>query len=246
MAMVYGYGRASTNKQSLTQEAQRLKVSKHITANLSEHAYAGWLYDNAVSGSRPLFDRPQGRRLWDLLEPGDHVVWAKLDRAFRSVVDGAKALHTLHAKGVFVHSLDLGLNTGTPTGRFISTVILAFAELERECIGERTREGMAALRRAGRPYGRFAPIGWKKVGRGRTACLKPDATERSQVQEIVRLRLEHGLSLEQVVQAMRHTPRPNGHYWNRNSVARAERALRAGFPKHTPNPAALPGSLSTR
>jgi hypothetical protein len=57
--------------------------------------------------------------------------------------------------------------------------------------------------------------------------------ERAQPEEIIRLRHQEGLTLEQVVHAMKRMPRPNGHYWNRNSVSRAERAFRAGFPKFT-------------
>ena len=83
------------------------------------------------------------------------------------------------------------------------------------------------------PVARFAPIGWKKLGTGRTAYLKPDAVERAQPEEIARLRHQNRLTLEPVVQAMRRTPRPNGHYWSSNSVARAERAFGAGFPKFT-------------
>lgn len=230
MGIVYGYGRQSTHMQSLTEDAQRTKVEAHIKANLADHTYAGWLYDKAVSGGKALFERPQGRNLWALVQPGDHIVWAKLDRAFRSVVDGAGTLQMLHTKGVYVHSLDLGLDTSTPTGRFISTVLLAFAELERECIGERTREGLAALRRQGRPYGKFQPIGWRKVGKGRKSYLLPDHKEREQVQQIVQMR-ESGLSLWRVQWALRDTPRPNGHLWNRNSIIRATRACRAGFPK---------------
>lgn len=231
MAMVYGYGRHSTGKQSLSEEAQRHKVEHHISVMLPEHTYAGWLYDGATSGKTSLFEREQGRNLWLLAQPGDHIVWAKLDRAFRSVADGATTLEMLRAKGVFVHSLDLGLDTSTPTGRFISTVMLAFAELERECIGDRTREGLAAKKRSGKPYTHHTPIGWRKVGKKRYGQWLPCEREREQVRRIVHMR-EHGISLKGVVHTLRDTPRPNGYYWNRNSVCRAVKAFRAGFPKH--------------
>jgi len=230
MSMVYGYGRMSTDKQSLSEDAQRHKVEQHIQTNLAEHTYGGWLYDAATSGKKPLFERDNGRKLWALVQPGDHVVWAKLDRAFRSVVDGAGTLQMLHAKGVFVHSLDLGLDTSTPTGRFISTVLLAFAELERECIGDRTREGLAAKRRAGKPTNSISPIGWRKVGVGPASYWMPCEKEREQVARIVAQR-ESGMTLTKCYWAWRKEPRPNGHLWNRNSICRAVRAYHAGFPK---------------
>jgi DNA invertase Pin-like site-specific DNA recombinase len=236
MATVYGYGRHSTNKQGLTEDAQRFKVEGHIQAHLSEHTYGGWLYDRAVSGKKPLCEREEGRKLWVLLQPGDHVVWAKLDRAFRSVIDGASTMQLLTAKGVFIHSLDLGLDTSTAIGRCISTVLLAFAELEREYASQRTKDGLGAKRQKGRPYTRVPPIGWKKVGKKRDSLWLPDPDERIQVQRIVDMR-EGGASLEQIVLAFKRVNlrRPGGFFWNVNSVTRAIAAAANGFPKRFAN-----------
>lgn len=232
MATVYGYGRHSTNKQGLTEDAQRSKVEAHITAHLSEHDYGGWLYDRAVSGKKPLCEREEGRKLWVLLQPGDHVVWAKLDRAFRSVVDGASTMQLLTAKGVFIHSLDLGLDTSTAIGRCISTVLLAFAELEREYASQRTKDGLGAKRQRGKPYTRAAPIGWKKIGTKGDSYWLPDHEEREQVQRIVDMRAGEA-SLEEIVLAFHRVNlrRPDGHFWNVNSVTRALVAAEHGFPK---------------
>lgn len=231
MATVYGYGRHSTNKQGLTEDAQRSKVEAHIKAHLSEHDYGGWLYDRAVSGKKPLCEREEGRKLWVLLQPGDHVVWAKLDRAFRSVVDGASTMQLLTAKGVYIHSLDLGLDTSTAVGRCISTVLLAFAELEREYASQRTRDGLGAKRRQGKPYTLAAPIGWRKVGKKANSLWLPDDEERQQVRRIADMRA-NGWSLERITLAMqRQGVRPNGYHWNINSVSRAIRAAASGFPK---------------
>jgi hypothetical protein len=74
MAKVYGYGRHSTDKQGLTEGAQRETVETYIRQHLAGVEYGGWLYDSAVSGAEPLFSREQGGRLGTLLEPGDEVV----------------------------------------------------------------------------------------------------------------------------------------------------------------------------
>lgn len=230
MPMVYAYGRHSTDKQGLTEDAQRHKVEGYIAAQLSDHHYGGWLYDSAVSGSKPLFERPSGRNLWALAQPGDHLVWAKLDRAFRSVVDGAATLAMLAQKGVFVHSLDLGLDTSTAIGRCVCTVMLAFAELEREYARERTREALREKRSAGLPYGRHTPIGWRRVGKRGLGRFVPDLEERLQVARIRELR-QAGLSFERIVLDLRGVVRPRGRAWNCETARLAVMADEAGFPK---------------
>jgi len=230
MAKVYAYGRHSTDKQVITEDAQRHKVEAYIKAHLGNQIYGGWLYDSAISGSRPLFERPQGRNLWALVQPGDHIVWAKLDRAFRSVVDGAATMAMLARKGVYVHSLDLGLDTSTAIGRCICTVMLAFAELEREYGRERTKDALREKRDAGLPYGRHTPIGWRRVGKRATAKFIPDDVERKQVIRIKELR-RSGLSFERVVMELRGLVRPRGRQWNTETVRLAVTAAVSGFPK---------------
>jgi DNA invertase Pin-like site-specific DNA recombinase len=229
MATVYGYGRHSTDKQGLTEEAQKAKVEGYIHQHLADHGYGGWLYDCVVSGATPLFERPQGGLANTLLKPGDHIVWARLDRAFRSVVDGASTLADLGRRGVFVHSLDLGLDTSTAVGRCVCTVMLAFAELEREYARARTRDALRTKREAGLPYGRFTPIGWERTGKRKTSRFIPDLVERAQVARITELRAQ-GLSYDAIVQRMRSTLRPCGLRWNRNTVQAAVRASAGGFP----------------
>lgn len=229
MARVYGYGRHSTDKQGLTQEAQRTKVEEYVRQHLSEHEYGGWLYDPATSGSKPLFKRPIGSTVEGLLRAGDHIVWARLDRAFRSVVDGATTLADLGRRGVFVHSLDLGLDTSTPVGRCVCTVMLAFAELEREYARARTRDALRVKREAGLPYGRHTPIGWRRQGSQRTARFVPDDVERQQAVRLADLR-RRGLSYDAIMGLMRGTRRPDGRAWNRNTIQRAIEAHACGFP----------------
>jgi putative DNA-invertase from lambdoid prophage Rac len=231
MAKVYGYGRHSTARQSLTEQAQKEKVEDYVGRALAEHEYGGWLYDQQTSGSKPMFERDQGRELWALVQPGDHIVWAKLDRAFRSVIDGATTMDMLAHKGVFVHSLDLGLDTSTPVGRCISTVMIAFAELEREYGRERTREALRSKRERGLPYGIHIPMGWKKVGNKADSRFEVDLEERRQINEIVRMR-ERGHSYVEIALEMQR----NGHRrrrgeWHPNSIAAALQAAESGFPK---------------
>lgn len=240
MPRVFAYGRHSTGHQSITEDVQRQKVEGYIKTNLADCEYDRWRYDPAVSGSTPLFEREEGRDLWYLSQKGDHIVWAKLDRAFRSVADGAQTLAMLAQKGVYVHSLDLGLDTSTAIGRCVATVMMAFAELEREYASERTSDALQAKMAKGQPYGCGVPYGWKKIGSGGNGRFEPDMQERSQIEELY-VQHEDGLSFERLERAWRKVPRPNGRKWNHNTIRKALIARAAGFPKRQ-----IAGELLTR
>lgn len=232
MPVVYAYGRASTGRQTITESHQRSTCEEFINRTIipAGFTYGGWLYDSATSGSKPMFERDEGRKLWALVQPGDKIVWAKLDRAFRSVMDSAQTMALLHQKDVTFSSLDLGLDTSTPIGRCVFTILSAFAELELEFIRQRTRDSLRAKRAEGKPYNRHAPIGWRKQGKGKDSYYMPDHAERAQVAEMVALR-QSGASLERITNHMYHVVRPNGSRWNINSITRALKAAKARFAK---------------
>jgi DNA invertase Pin-like site-specific DNA recombinase len=79
------------------------------------------------------------------------TVW-KLDRAFRSAIECLNTLEDWRARGV--HSSAVGqleMDTATPIGRLLLTVLAAVAEFERDLIRERVNDGIANARRKGRP-----------------------------------------------------------------------------------------------
>lgn len=237
MPTVYCYGRASTDTQAVTEEAQRSACEEYVDRSLKPqgYAYGGWLYDHATSGSTQMFERENGRNLWALVQPGDRIVWAKLDRAFRSSYDFVHTMMLLQAKGVSFTSLDIGLDSGTPIGRCVFTIMAAFAELEREFIRERTRNGLGQKRRSGKPINPHAPIGWKKVGTKRDSYFLPDPHERAQVDRMVVMRAA-GKSLERITLDFWGERRTNGKRWNINSITRAIKAAAARYPKAFPTP----------
>lgn len=232
MPTVYCYGRASTDKQTLTEQAQRSVCEEYVSRVLQPQGFAvgGWLYDAATSGSTQMFERTEGRRLWALVQPGDRIVWAKLDRAFRSSYDFLHTMKLLQAKGVAFTSLDLGLDSSTPIGRCVFTIMAAFAEMEREFIRERTSAGMQQKIKAGKPHGCHAPIGWRKCGVGKDSYYMPDPHEREQVEQMVVMR-KAGKSLEYITLALKSVKRTRGSKWNINSITRALKAAAARYPK---------------
>jgi DNA invertase Pin-like site-specific DNA recombinase len=231
--MIYGYGRHSTDGQCLTEAAQRKAVEAYARAFLDADSLDEWLYDAAVSRSRPMFERPEGLRLWALAQPGDHIVVAKLDRAFGKTVDGLRTMEMLEHKGVYFHCVNPKVDTHTAMGRAIVSVLLAFSQLDREQTAERTRDALAVKREAGLPYGSSVPIGWKKIGSGKSGRFVPDEAERDQVRLMWHMH-RSGMSYDKVVAAMRPQRRPNGKEWNRNTVRAAITAAQEDFPKVRP------------
>jgi DNA invertase Pin-like site-specific DNA recombinase len=115
---------------------------------------AGEYVDVGISGARerrPQLDRlvnDAHRRRFDVV-----VVW-RFDRFARSVSHLLRALETFRALGIEFVSLSEQVDTSTPTGKMIFTVLGAVAELERSLIAERVRAGLRNARAKGKRLGR--------------------------------------------------------------------------------------------
>ncbi|MFG6330070.1 MAG: recombinase family protein [Lachnospiraceae bacterium] len=146
--MVYGYCRVSTNMQA--KDGNSLEVQEKL---LKENG-AEEIYSDAFTGTKA--HRPELDKLLDKLQQGDKLVITKLDRIARSAAQGTELIQTLLDNGITVHVLNMGLMDNTPTGKLIRSIMLAFAEFERDMIIERTQEGKAIAKkqpdfREGRP-----------------------------------------------------------------------------------------------
>jgi len=84
----------------------------------------------------------------------DVLLVAKLDRLSRSVHDFSGLVKEATRRGWSVVCLDVGVDTSTPNGKFMATITAGIAELERELIGQRTREALAVRKAAGVRLGR--------------------------------------------------------------------------------------------
>ena len=140
--MLLGYARVSRGDDQTT-DAQ---------ANALAEAGAERVYTETASGGR--WDRPELHRMIDQLRPGDVVVVTRLDRLSRSLKDLLTILERIEAAEAGFRSLAENVDTTTPAGRMLASMIGAFAEYERSIIQERTREGVAEARRNGRTGGR--------------------------------------------------------------------------------------------
>lgn len=135
--MIYGYMRVSTTGQTKGnsfEEQERLLRKNGATE----------LYQDAFTGTRT--DRPNFTILLNKLQEGDTLVITKLDRFARNTAEGLNVIQHLLERGVKVNILNMGTIDTTPTGKLILTVMLAFAEFERDMIVQRTTEGKAIAR----------------------------------------------------------------------------------------------------
>ena len=101
--------------------------------------------DDGVSGTIPLHERPDGRRLLADAQDGKFTTLLvyRLDRLGRSLLVIVDAAERLEAEGVTLRSATEPIDTSTPSGRLIFQMLASFAEYERETIRERTRAGAA-------------------------------------------------------------------------------------------------------
>ena len=90
----------------------------------------------------------------EFVREGDVFVVTKLDRLARSVADVMAILQALERKRVAMRILNLGMDTQTPTGKLMLTVLGGVAQFEREMMLERQREGIAKAKSAGKYKGR--------------------------------------------------------------------------------------------
>ena len=111
------------------------------------------IFEEKRSGKN--MDRPEFKRMLDILRDGDVVVVYKLDRLARSTIDLLKTIQSFDQMGVGFKSLsEAWADTTTPHGRLMITIFAGLAEFEREQIRERQRDGIAEARRQGKHLGR--------------------------------------------------------------------------------------------
>lgn len=234
MKTAYGYCRASTGKQDLTFEVQRASIKKHYDAVLKDQGFewGGFYEDKATSGAKPFAEREKGRELWVVAQPGDAIVWHKMDRAFRSVRDGANTLHLLAQKKIAVHSLDIGLDTSTALGDFVFKLLILLGELERSWVSTRTREALEAKRMQGLPINNSVPAGYKACGTKKHRYIVADPAERLLLDWAHQQYLS-GVSIEDISNKLYLTGKKRhstGHY-HTNFLFYALHARALGFPQ---------------
>jgi DNA invertase Pin-like site-specific DNA recombinase len=150
--MLVGYARTSTLDQKAGLEAQQ----RDLTASGCERIFTEQV--SSVDAVR----REQLLEALSFVRHGDTLIVTKLDRLARSVAHLMEILGQLEGKGVALRILSMGIDTNTPTGKLMLTILGGVAQFEREVMLERQREGIAKAKAEGKYKGR-APTARAKV-----------------------------------------------------------------------------------
>lgn len=155
--MKVGYLRVSTHDQNLDRQADGLDT------------LCDELHVETVSAvkKRPVYDA-----VITSLKAGDTLVVWDLDRAFRSTIDALLEAEKLRERGIEFQIVTLNVDTSTPAGELVYTVMAAYAQFERKNLIERTKQGMEAARKRGAIIGRPRKLTDKQI---KTASADVDA-----------------------------------------------------------------------
>ncbi len=160
------YTRKSTD-EGLEQAFNSLDAQREAcTAYVLSQKHEGWMAlpsmydDGGYSGGN--IERPALQRLIAEIEAGkvDTVVVYKVDRLTRALSDFAKLVEIFDRRGVSFVSITQQFNTTTSMGRLTLNMLLSFAQFEREIIGERVRDKIAASKMKGMWMGGMPPLGY--------------------------------------------------------------------------------------
>src|SRR6476661_8162285 len=156
-----------SSEEGLEQAFNSLDAQREAcTAFILSQKHEGWavlpsLYDDGgYSGGT--MERPALQRLLADIEAGqiDVIVVYKVDRLTRALSDFAKLVEVFDRHGVSFVSITQQFNTTTSMGRLTLNVLLSFAQFEREVIGERVRDKIAASKKKGMWMGGTVPLGY--------------------------------------------------------------------------------------
>ncbi len=194
-------------------EVQEAKIRASCT--IQEVELSEVMHDEA-SGKD--LNRPEAKRLIELMKAGKvgTVIMVKMDRLTRSVEDACALMKICRKKQIRLISLAETLDTSTSMGRFAMYLMAAFAEMERERIGERTKDALAHLRATGRRAG-TVPYGY---------TAKEDGTlveDPNEMQIIASIKASHdaGLTLRGIADSLNrsHLTTRTGGAWKFQYVA---------------------------
>lgn len=150
-----GYRRVSTTEQGDSGaglEAQLASIMREV-----EHKQFD-LIDMVtdIGSGKNMTARPELQRVLEMLADGqaDVLVVSKLDRLSRSMLDFAGLMAIAQKQGWAVDVVELGFDTTTPNGKLVVNILMSLAEWERETIGARTRDALAAVKARGTRLGR--------------------------------------------------------------------------------------------
>lgn len=218
-----GYCRVSSTEQVIngtSLETQRKQIEAYCA--MKGITLVSLFSDEGVSGSKPIADRPEGAKLAAMTEKGDihAVIIVKLDRGFRNVVDCLQSVDAWERRGISLHIVDLGgnsIDTTSPAGRFMLTVLSAAGEMERGMINDRCNAGRRARKAEGKRIGEV-PFGYMVAEDGKT--LIHNDTEQRIIHRCNQMRAQ-GLTIRQILAELTERGiKGRGDHWSTSQIHR--------------------------
>ena len=198
----YGYTRVSTSEQATNGESletQQKIIIGYAHSKGEDVEPANIFVEAGISGSTEFKKRPEGSKLYELLEHGDMLIVPKIDRGFRNIRDALNTLHELKERGVSVHFIDLGGDaTSSGISQILFTILGAFADFERTRIAQRISEVKQVQKSKGIYVGGVPPFGCLINDEGR---LIPDPSKSLALKRIFELR-DQNLSYRRIGMAL--------------------------------------------
>jgi len=221
------YTRKST-EEGLDQEFNTLDAQREACeAYIASQRQAGWIAlpdrydDGGFTGAN--MNRPGLQKLLQHVQAGqvDSIITYKVDRLSRSLLDFTRMIDLLEKHGASFVSVTQQFNSATSVGRLTLNLLLSFAAFEREIIGERIRDKMAAAKRKGKYTGGTPPLGYDVDREAKRLVVNPEEAK------FVRHIFNRFLSLGSVTKLAREL-NENGH--TTKSWVTAKGQMRAGRP----------------
>lgn len=161
----YGYGRASTSYQVLSEDKQKDTILSAVKARgVSLHT---WFCDSATSGKTPFCEREAASKLLDLVQEGDTIYAWKLDRIGRDFFDCLDVIRmlteTLKVNLVVLDFAGMQLDLESAIGKMFVVLMAGMAELQREYASQTSKEATELRRRRGLPINNRRIWGYKLI-----------------------------------------------------------------------------------
>ena len=229
--MIYGYARVSTDEQSesITEQVERLQAF----IATSGYESGGVFVDEGWSASKYwMRDRPEGKRLLDLLKAGDVIAYTVQDRLFRDLADQELTMRAWQQLGIRAYDMTKGRFAQTIEDQVQDNMEAVFAQYFSRKLGRRVKEAWAIRKQRGQPYSGMRPVGWVR----KDGAYVPFPAERRLGDRALAM-IDSGKSYEQVTLAFAKegVTKPvlrkgSSGYYHYEDVYYLVRAARAGYP----------------
>lgn len=194
MNTAFSYGRvspfdkrkgAAIDSNTIDNQEREARAFYERTLKPKGVAWGGYVSDPGLSAFRRRFlFRPGGAQVDAMLQNGDHIIFQKVDRVFRNLLDFSLTMDHWDRKKVQCHFVVQDIDHTTPMGRACLQMAAVFAQLESGMQSERRKAVNAYLKSEGRTYNGRPPRGFKN----HNGMLVPDRREQEALRQLVLFR----------------------------------------------------------